>query len=223
MNPLGLRMAMTAGIMLATVVGILAYAYMKFPENAVVIALAVAATAGIVFFVQRQEKAARFNVYYATVQQFGTPVNFGKTESAFERDGTRFDIEYPQGEHQQFYKLNFFLSGIRQKFVIQNRTIASRYPEDCPFLENSPLPEDYAVQSRDAAFMLEFLKNREVLNEILNYKASFWGRIMISFEDGGFEMNWTPPISEQIDGFRQLCQTAVVFHDALKKYQGGMR
>lgn len=220
MNPLGLRMAMAAAMMLATIVGFAAYAYMKFPENAVVISFAVAATAAIVFFVQRQENKARFNVYYATVQQFGTPVNFCNTESAFERDGTRFNIEYPQGKNQQFYKLNFYLSGIKQKFVIQNRTIASCYPDDCPFVENSPLPEDYAVQSRNPAFMLEFLKNREVLKEILSYKASFWGRVSISFEDGSFEMIWTPPISEQIEGFRQLCQTAVVFHDELKKHQG---
>lgn len=217
MNPLVLRMTMTAGIIVATFVGVAAYAYMKFPENAVVIFCAVAAMAVIVFFVQRQEKTARFNVYYSTVQEFGTPINFGKTDAAFERDGTRFNIEYPQNENQPSFKVNFFLSGIREKFVIQNRTIASRFPDDCPFLENSPLPEDYAAQSRNPAFLLAFLNNPEVRGEILNYKASFWGRISISFDDGSFEMVWTPPISEQIDGFYQLCKSAAVFHDELKK------
>jgi hypothetical protein len=87
-------------------------------------------------------------------------------------------------------------------------------------IQDSPLPAEYLVQARNPEFIHALLKNRAVRDEILNYKASFWGRILISLDDGNFEMTWTPPVSEQIDGFYSVCQSAVVFHDELKKLSG---
>jgi hypothetical protein len=197
--------------------GILAFFFMTFPANAVVIALAAGLTGGIIFFSQRKEKAARFNIYYTTVREFGTPVSFGNLEAAFERNGTRFDVDFPQGEHRQFFKATFRIPQLREKFSIQNRTLATRFDDDCQVVQDSPLPPEYLVQSRHPAFLLNFLKRREIRDEILNFKASFWGRTLISLDDGDFEMIWTPPMSEQIDGFYQICQSAVVFHDELKR------
>ena len=208
---------MTAVLMIAAIGGILAFAYLKFPENAVVIFLAVAVSAGIFYFLQRQEKAARFDAYYSAVREFGTPLSFNNQEAAFERHGTRFDVGFPYGENNAVFKVNFYVPHVEEKFSVQNRTLLVTRYDDCQEITNSPLPPEYLVQSRSPEFLLNLLRNREVLDEVLNYRASFWGRISISFADGSFEMVWAPPVSEQIDGFAQICRSAVVFHDELKK------
>ena len=219
-NPVGLRILMVIIIMIATVAGTLAFAFMKFPDSLLVIIPSVAVGCLVVFLTQRQEKAARFNVYYATVQEIGMPISFGGDEAAFERNGTRFDVKFPKDKYNQVFKVNFFLPNIRRKFSIQNRTIATRFDNECQVIENSPLPSDFLVQAREPEFLLILLQNPTIRDEILNYKASFWGRILISLDDGNFEFVWAPPISEQIDGFSTVCHSAVVFHDELRKLTG---
>jgi hypothetical protein len=217
-NLLALRLLMGTVIMIATAAVILAFVFMKFPENAVVISFSVIVAAGVVFLVQKKERAARFEVYYSTVQELGKPISFNKNSASFERNGTRFDVDFPQGKHHQFFKVNFYLPNLREKFSIQNKSLATMHHSDCYWIqEDSPLPEEYLLQTTRPAFLLNFLKNPEIKNEVLNYNASLWGRISISLEDGSFEMIWTPPISEQIDGFQQVCRSAVIFHDELKK------
>lgn len=216
-NTLATRFLLVAVIMIGTVGGVLAFAFMKFPDNAIVIALAVAVVSGGAYFSHRQDKKARFDIYYQTVQEFGTPVNFGKWDAAFERNGTRFDIDFPQGENSPFFKVNFHIPNLYHKFSVQNRTLATRYDDDCQVVLDSTLPQEYVVQARNPEFLLNFLKNRQIRDEILNYNASLWGRILIALDDGAFEMIWTPPVSEQIEGFYQICQSAVVFHDELKR------
>jgi hypothetical protein len=208
---------MTLVILIGTVGGVLSFAFLRFPENVIGIALSVAIIAGGVYFSQREEKKARFEIYYRTAQEFGKPLSFGNLDAAFERDGTRIDVDFPKGENSLFFKVNFRVPNLWQKFSIQNRTIATRYDDDCQVMMDSGLPQEYAVQARNPEFLLNLLKNRAVRDEILNYNATFWGRILIAFDDGDFEMIWTPPISEQIDGFYQICQSAAVFHDELKK------
>jgi hypothetical protein len=213
-----LRFLMTAVILIASAAGTLAFAFMKFPDNAVVIGVSIALTAAVAFFVRRKEKSARFDVYYKTAQELGTPAAFGDLSGAFERNGTRIEVDFPQGKHSFFFKVNFYLPNLRQKFSVQNKSLATVHHNDCYRIgQDSPLPEDYLLQSRNPDFLLHLLKNTEILNEILSYKASMWGRISISFEDGDFEMIWTPPMSEQLDGYQRVCRTAVVFHDELQK------
>jgi len=220
-NLIALRLVMSAVILAATTAAVLAFAFMKFPDNAVVILFAVAATAGAGFFIHKKEKAARFEVYYSTVQELGKPISYNKNSASFERNGTRFDVDFPQGEYKLFFKVNFYLPNIREKFSIQNKSLATTHHSDCYRIqEDSPLPEEYLLQTSHPAFLLNFLKNPEIKSEVLNYNASLWGRISISLEDGSFEMIWTPPISEQIDGFHQICRSAVIFHDELKKFAG---
>jgi hypothetical protein len=217
-NVFALRMVLTAVILIASVAGTLAFAFMKFPDNAVVIGVLSVITAAVVFFVQKKEKSARLDVYYKTAQEFGTPASFSDLSGAFERNGTRIEVDFPQGKYSFFYKVNFYLPNLRQKFSVQNKSLATVHHNDCYRIEqDSPLPEEYLLQSRNPDFLLQLLKNTEILNEILSYKASMWGRISISFEDGNFEMIWTPPMSEQLDGFYRVCRTAVVFHDELQK------
>jgi len=219
-NLLVSRLVTAFAIMILLTIGLLAFVYMKFPGNAVVAGLAAAVLIGLVWFVQKKEKTARFNAYYATAREFGAPVSFNKYDAAFERAGTRFDIEFPHGEDHTFFKVNFFIPKLYQKFLIQNRTLLTTFHDDCQLIEDSSLPPEYHVQSRDPEFLRGFLGNRQVHSEILNYNASFFGRILVSFDDGSFEMHWTPPISEQIDCFYRICQSAVVFHDELKKLAG---
>ena len=218
-NPIGQNLLLALGIMIATVAGFLAFAFMKFPENAIVIALSVLGIGGLAYFSSHISKKARFNIYYSTVQELGMPISFGNTTAAFERNGTRFDIDFPKGENHQYFKLNFYLPNVREKFSIQNKTLITEFHDDCQIIENSALPQEYRVQSRSPEFLLNLLNQKHILNEIQNYPAGFFGRMLISFDDGSFEMIWTPPISEQIEGFYQVCNSAVIFHDELKKYQ----
>ena len=141
-NLVGLRIMAIIGIMTATTAGFLAFAFMKFPDSLMVIIPAVALGAGVVFFVQRAEKTARFNVYYKTVQEIGTPVSFGGDEAAFERNGTRFDVQFPRGKYSQVFTVNFSLPNIGRKFSIQNRTLAMRFGAECGGFENCPLPPE---------------------------------------------------------------------------------
>lgn len=212
---------MAAVITLATTAAILAFAYMKFPGNAVVIFFSVVITAGVVFFAQKKENAARFEAYYSTVQELGKPISFNKTSASFERNSTQFDVDFPYGKHRFFFKVNFYLPNLREKFSIQNKSLATTHHSDCYWIqEDSPLPPEYLLQTQNIDFLLNFLKKPEIKNEVLSYEASFWGRISISLEDGSFEMIWTPSASEQIDGFQRVCRSAVVFHDELKKLSG---
>lgn len=220
-NLIALRILMTAVLMIAIMAVMLAFAFMKFPDKAVVIFLSVAFAAAVIYFVQKKEKAACFEVYYSTVQELGKPISYHKNSAAFERNGTRFDVDFPQGKHHQFFKVNFYLPHLREKFSIQNKSLATKHHSDCYWIqEGSPLPEEYLLQTTRPDFLLNFLKNSEVRNEVLNYNASLWGRLSIELENGSFEMIWMPPVAEQINGFRQVCQSAVVFHDELKKLSG---
>jgi hypothetical protein len=218
-NPLPLRTLMMLVIMIATGAGILALVGMKFPDSAVVIALAVGAIAGTVYFVQRKEKAARFDVYFRTVGELGQPLSYGSEAAAFERDGTRFEVEFPSGKYHMYFRVTFHLPNLRQKFSVQNKSLATTHHDDCYWIQeqDSPLPPEFLLQSRNPDFLLRLLENRRVRDEILNYNASMWSHVSVSFADGDFELRWTPPLSEQIDGFDRACRTAVVFHDELRK------
>lgn len=221
-NPFALRLLMAAVMMITIPAGVWAFVSLKFPENVVVIFFSLALTIAVIVFVLKKEKAARFEIYYSTVQELGTPISFNKHSGSFERNGTRFDVDFPQDEYKMFFKVSFYLPNIKEKFSIQNKTLATKHHSDCYWIkqEDSPLPNEYLLQTSHPDFLLNFLKNRAIKNEVLNYDASFWGGISIGIEDGNFQMIWTPPISEQIDGFYQVCHSAVVFHDELKKLSG---
>lgn len=216
-NPLPLRILMIVVIMLSTAAFVLAITFMKFPDYLLVIFISAAVSGGFIYFVIKKEQVARFNAYYSMVQEFGSPISFNKNSAAFQRDKTRFDIEYPTDKRHLAYIVNFYISKLPQKFSIQNKTLATRYESDCQTIQESPLPPEYLLQSRDPDFLFNLLKNSAIRNEILNYSASFWGRFSISFNDGSFEIEWVPPLNEQIDGIHSICRTAVVFHDELKK------
>lgn len=222
-NPVGLRILMTVGMIITTMAGVLAFAFMKFPDNLLVITASVALCGAIIFLVQRKEKAARFNVYYATVQEFGKPLYFGNLNAAFERDGTRFEVRFPRGKHSLFFTVRFYIPDSREKFSIQNRNFHTTHHDDCQIIVEAGLPPEYLLQSRNPAFLPSLLKQRQIRDEVLNYGASFWGRTSISFDEGAFELIWTPPVSEQIDGFYTVCQTAVIFHDELRKISENYR
>lgn len=218
-NPLPLRILMTVVIVLGTAAVIVALGFMKFPDYLFVIFFSVALGSGFIYFVIKKEQAARFKVYYSTVQELGTPISYNKHSAAFQHGETRFDIVFPKNEHHNAYHVTFYLPNLSQKFSIQNKTIATRYDSDCQIIQESPLPPEYLLQSRKPEFLLELLKIPDIRNEILNYGASFWGRFYVSFNDGSFEIEWVPPVGEQIDGIYTICRTAVVFHDELKKLQ----
>lgn len=220
-NPVVLRTLMAFVMIITMGIGALALINLKFPENAIITGIAAAVLAGTIFFVIRREKAARYDVYFRTVEEFGRPIAYKKETAAFERDGTRFDIEFPRGEYHMYFLVTFHLPNLRQKFSIQNKTLSTVHHDDCYRIDEnqSPLPPEFLLQARNPEFLMKLLlENRRFRDEVTSFNASMWtGNISISLDDGDFALRWTPPISEQIDGFYGICHSAVVFHDELKK------
>lgn len=218
-NPLVLRTVMAFVVIITMGIAALALINLKFPDNAIISGIAAAVLAGTVFFVTRREKAARYDVYFRTVAELGRPIAYKKETAAFERDGTRFDIEFPSGEYHMYFLVTFRLPNLRQKFSIQNKTLGTVHHDDCYRIDEkeSPLPPEFLLQARNPDFLLKLLENRRFRDEVTSFNASMWtGNISISLDDGDFALRWTPPLSEQIDGFYSVCHSAVVFHDELK-------
>ncbi|MGC2235581.1 MAG: hypothetical protein WA584_05445 [Pyrinomonadaceae bacterium] len=203
--------------MTGTLSGFLAYGYLRFPANAAVIAVLAGAIIAVVFFGSRAEKAARLKVFYAAANEFGAPVSFDNYSASFERNGICFECEFPRDKTNNRVKVRFYIPNVRQKFIIQHNALLKKELFDCQYLTSSPLPKDIFLSAGNQDFLLNLLKNKNILDEIYNYPAGFASGFSIVFDDGSFEIEKIPKFSEYHDGFYQLCQTAVVFHDELKK------
>lgn len=205
----------------ATFAVVYAVGFLKFPSNVIVAAIGVAAVGGLLFYSTRKEKAARLNVFYAAANEFGRPVSFARYSASFERDGTQFDCGFPTGKYDTALKVNFYIPNVRQSFIIQHDSFNRKTLPRCGLFKSTLLNEDFHLQCEAGAasenFLTSLLKNRKITNELYNYPKSMMTAFSIVFNDGSFEMHWTPPVNEQIDGLYQLCQTAAVFHDELKK------
>lgn len=211
------RIAAVIAAMAGTLSGVYAYVYLHFPANAAVIAVSVGAIAAVFFFGSRAEKAARLDIFYKAANEFGTPVSFENYSASFERNGTCFECEFPRGERYSRLKVKFYIPNVRQKFIIQHNALLKKELFDCEYLASSPLPSDIFLSAGNQDFLLNLLKNKDILNEIYNYPAGFASGFAIVFDEGSFEIEKPPKAGEHYDGFYQLCQTAVVFHDELKK------
>jgi hypothetical protein len=216
-NLVAWRFSLIPTMIVAALIGIFAYKNLSAPFNFAVIAVAVAAIGAHVYFLQRKEKAARFEVFYAAVQDFGTPVSFSDTEASFERNGTVFNAQFPKDEYHTTFIVSFSIAKVPEKFVIHHRGYITQSTDECFLLEPSPLPEYFKAGSRNIEFLSNLLKNQKLLDELNSYPDTFAGRFVVFFEDGYCEIEWTPKANEQIDGFYKICQTAVLFHDELKK------
>lgn len=202
---------------MATALGFIAYMYWSLPYNVGGIVFAIAAISGAAYFVSKVEKKARFDAFYAAIQNLGTPISFDNYSAAFEKDGTRFDITYPRGENETAHKIKFFLSGNHQRFVIRHQGIYLNSLPDCPYLENSPLAPEVQLYAQNADFLVHFVQIPGIRDEIYQYPSGFFLRMVLTFDAGNFELSWTPKMNEQAEGVYKICKTAVVFHDELKK------
>ena len=213
------RLSIIPTTMAACFICFLAYRDLSVPFNFAVIAVCVGAIAGHAFYLQRKEKAARFDAFYAAATNFGKPGSFDNHFASFEREGTMFECEFPRDEHNTTFEVRFYLPKIYQRFVIQHNSLFKKSFPDCEPLQH-PALDGVLLASRNPDFLFKLLKNRNLASEIYNYPEKMLSRFWIVFDDGNFEISWTPNASDQIDGFYQICQTAVVFHDALKKLRG---
>ena len=210
------RLSLLPTVLVATLIGVLAYSKLAVPFNFAVIAVAAAAIGAHAYYLQRREKAARFEVFYAAVQDFGTPVSFSDVEASFERNGTVFNVQFPTDEYHPNFIASFAIAHLGEKFVI-HRGYIQQSTDECFLLEPSPLPEYFRAGSRNIEFLSNLLKNQKILDELISYPDMLLGRFVVFFEDGYCEIEWTPKVNEQIDGFYKICQSAVLFHDELKK------
>jgi hypothetical protein len=216
-NLLSRRLVIMAITVAAILGGVYGYGYLKFPFNFVVIAISVGAIIAALILETRKEKSARLKIFYSTANEFGRPISFENHFASFERNGTRFDCEFPQDEDNTAIKVSFFLPNIRQRFNIRHGGIFGKSMPGCVPVQLPQLAEHVELQSESAEFLSDLLKNKELVDEIHNYPKSIMTAFSIVFDGGDFLIQWTPRVSEQIDGFRHVCRTAVVFHDELKK------
>jgi hypothetical protein len=205
----------------ATFAAIYAFAYLNFPANVVVTALGVGTIGALIYYSSRKERAARFNIYYSAANDFGRPVSFDNFTAAFERDGTQFDCSFPSGKYDTALKASFYVSNVRQSFIIQHDSFNRKTLPQCGLFNSTLAPGDFLLQCEAGAasenFLTNLLQNKNIASELEMYPKSMMTAFSIVFDDGSFEIAWTPGASEQIDGFYQVCRTAVAFHDELKK------
>ncbi len=216
-NLVVMRITLVIVILLAVALGIIAGAYWSFPMNVGGVILAVAATIAVTYFSAKAEKRARFEAFYGAIRNFGTPLSFDNYSGAFERNGVRFEINFPQGENDTALKINFFVSGNNQRFIIQHEGLILKLLPDCPHLNTSLLSSDYHLNAKDTDFLLRFVQIPAIREEIYGYPSSFFSKMVITFDAGNFELLWTPKMSEQAEGVYKICKTAIVFYDELKK------
>lgn len=212
-----MRTTLVIVISLAIALGVIAGMYWNFPMNIGGIILAVVATIGASYFSSKAEKRARFEAFYAAIQNFGTPLSFDNYSGAFERNGVRYEINFPQGENDTALKISFFVTENHQRFIIQHQGLLLKLLPDCPQMENSPLSPDYNLRAQNHEFLARFVQIPAIRDEIYEYPSNFFTRLIITFDAGNFELQWTPKMSEQMEGVYKICKTAVVFHDELKK------
>jgi len=196
----------------------LSFLFLSFPSNFVFGGASLGATIAILYFHNRMEKKARLDVFYQAANTFGRPVSFENHSAAFERDGTNFDIECPKDKYNTAFHARFSIPKVEQSFVIQHNALFKKSIPGCVFVENSPLRGLIFLHASNPDFLLNLLKNKNILNEIYNYPEKVMSNFSIVFDEGSFEIEWTPPLGEQIDGLFQVCQTAAVFYDELKKH-----
>lgn len=205
----------------ATFAAIYAVGFLKFPANVVVAAVSIGAIGALIFYSSRKERAARFDVYYSAANDFGRPVSFDNYTAAFERDGTQFDCSFPSGKYDTALKASFYVSNVRQSFIIQHDSFNRRTLAQCGLFNAYHLSGDFHLQCEAGAasenFLTALLQNKNIAGELEMYPKSMMTAFSIVFDDGSFEIAWTPGASEQISGFYQVCRTAVAFHDELKK------
>jgi hypothetical protein len=205
----------------ATFAVIYAVGYLKFPSNVILAAVGVSIIGGLLFYMTRKERAARFETYYSAATDFGRPISFDGYSAAFERDGTQFDCGFPSSKNDTALKVNFYVSNVRQRFIIQHDSINRKTMPECGYVKSTFLSDDFYLQCEGSAqsedFLMNLLKNRNIAGELYNYPKSMMTAFSIVFDDGSFEIHWTAPAGEQSDGFYKLCRTATVFHDELKK------
>lgn len=211
------RLSFSAAMLIGMLVCFFAYRNIEYPLNYGIIAVIAAAVIGYGFFVSRQEKDARHSAVSAVAAQFGRLISFDGSAVSFERGGTIFNAEFPTGKYNNTFKVYFSIPKVFEKFVIQHREILMKSLPGCEPVQSSPLPEGVSLCSQNPEILLNFLKNQRILGEIQNYPAGFMRRFLIVFDGGRFELEWVPRASEQINGFYKVCQTAVVFHDELRK------
>jgi hypothetical protein len=220
-NLLFQRLFIVALTIPATFAVIYAVGFLKFPSNVVVAALGVSVIGALLFYTTRKEKKARFEIYYRAATEFGRPISFDDYTAAFERDGTQFDCGFPSGKYDTALKVSFYVSNVRQRFIIQHDSFNRKTLPECGYVQSTTLSDDFYLQCEGSAqsedFLMNLLKNKNIAGELYNYPKSMMTTFSIVFDDGSFEMHWTPPASVQIEGFYQLCQTAAIFHDELKK------
>lgn len=204
----------------ATFAAFYGYAYLKYPANWIVIGISVAVVGGLLSFLSRKEKRARLDAFYRAAGDFGRPLSFADLSASFERDGTQFDCSFPRGEYETSFKANFYLPNLRHKFIIQHDSIGRKTLYGCGPTTSTEVSDDFFLSDDGTDFLPELLKNRTITDELYNYPKSMMSAFWIVFDEGSFEIAWTAPPSLQSDAFYQVCQTASVFHDELKKKSG---
>jgi hypothetical protein len=197
-------------------------------------------------FIKRKQKAALIEekILSDIGSKFGEVVSYEASSLSrslcFEHHGTLFELKViptidgaakATGTEN---KVQFNLPNLHEKFYIRHRSFFfSKNPTDCQEVQVK-MPDDFIFVSCHPQFLSDLMEKEDVRNEICKYQKTVSGKFDIAFENGlftatwyrglysGDEMTWDSAWygeNAQAEGqkLQQICQTAVVFYDALSK------
>lgn len=171
----------------------------------------------------RSDESTRVSI----ARRFGEVVAHDDKSLSFRRKETLFNWEAIFGGH----KAGFFLPEIKQRFYIQNQSSANAEPKsmlaqmldstsqswtdsatDCKPVEVSRFPSEVKLYSRNAEYLQSLLSDPRFGTALDKY---LFDNFKIAFDEGNFEFSWQTGSNEESSDFRRICQTTIVFHDAI--------
>lgn len=165
-----------------------------------------------------------------------------KRSISFERGETIFNLKVTPISIGDSYleltenKIQFSVTNLREKFYIRQKSFfAPDNFEGCQSVQIT-MYDDFIFYSLHPQFLSNLMQNEKIRSEIYKYRKKVSRKFSVAFEnevmtiiwdrsrnDG--EIAWDTAIyretpQAEVQKLEQICQTAVVFYDELKKLEG---
>lgn len=144
----------------------------------------------------------------------------------FEYKGTVFNGKVFILKYHTHYRVDFDLPFIQEKFLIRTNSTLANLNEwmdggqepsvDSRPVSTSALPGNYLVYSVNEDFLLSVIEDEKVFWDINNYDSQSPQYVKIWFDTGHFEIFYCARHDNRGENLRQVCETAMLFHDRMK-------
>ena len=144
----------------------------------------------------------------------------------FEYNGTVFNGKIFMLKYHTHYRVDFDLPFIEEKFLIRTNSAWANLNEwmegeqqpsvDSRPVSTSALPGNYLVYSLNEDFLLSVIEDEKVFWDINNYDSQSPQYVKIWFDTGNFEIFYRASHNNRLENLRQVCETAMIFHDRIQ-------